>query len=521
MDPGTPAPTLLGVAPLSSPTDGGVEVTILGTGFQPGVAVFFDHYPVKPAFADPNRLVVVSPPHAAGMVEVAITNVDGRGVVLPVHQDWDSFTYDSNQPEIRLVGPMTSPTTGGQRVTIEGKYFKTGATLTFGGFPASDLSIGPTIVMATTPPHPPGTVDIRITNPGGLSYLWQGDIIFGKFTYQGANPPAPMVQSLSTNSGSSFGGQTVNVRGQNFFAGARVWFGPYEATNAATLSVTNLQVVTPAAPMGMVNLKVQNADGQEHTLTNAYLYVAPRPVVTSLNPTSGPTIGGTLVSLTGDGFLPGTQVLLASNLASQVGYVSRNALTFRTPPGFPGNGALTLVNPGPVTETSTNLFLYDETSAPSPQVLSVAPHSGPVAGGTLVEISGQNLLAGAVATIRGLPLASQQMLSPTRLTGLTPAGVPGAFDLVVSNRDGQISVKARGFTYLDTNAPAPLLNSITPSHGLTSGGAPVVILGDHFQPGARAYVHQYPLANMVVASAQQITRLNAGGQRGFGFGQGV
>jgi hypothetical protein len=87
---------------------------------------------------------------------------------------------------------------------------------------------------------------------------------------------------------------------------------------------------------------------------------------------------------------------------------------------------------------------------------------------------------------------------------------------VVSNRDGQTCSKARGFTYLDTNAPAPLVNSIAPSHGLASGGAPVVIRGDNFQPGARAYVHQYPLANIVVVSPQQITGSTLGGPAGSG-----
>jgi hypothetical protein len=46
-DQGFRSPQILAATPMSSPATGGVEVTILGTGFQPGVAVSLDQAPVR------------------------------------------------------------------------------------------------------------------------------------------------------------------------------------------------------------------------------------------------------------------------------------------------------------------------------------------------------------------------------------------------------------------------------------------------------------------------------------------
>lgn len=124
--PGWPSPTILGVTPYSSPAEGGTEVSILGSGFQEGAAVFIDDVPVWIHYFDTGLLKVIAPPHASGMVPITVVNVDSQQATLPIHQEWDSFSYSSDQPSIWMVSGMSSSTEGGERVTIYGSAFKPG-----------------------------------------------------------------------------------------------------------------------------------------------------------------------------------------------------------------------------------------------------------------------------------------------------------------------------------------------------------------------------------------------------------
>jgi hypothetical protein len=64
-------------------------------------------------------------------------------------------------------------------ITIIGQDFKPGATVTFGGTAAKNITVvSDTIITCTPPAHAAGTVDIVITNPDGGTYTKTG------FTYQ-------------------------------------------------------------------------------------------------------------------------------------------------------------------------------------------------------------------------------------------------------------------------------------------------------------------------------------------------
>ena len=152
LDPGLPAPSILGVTPYSSPTEGGEEVTILGSGFQEGVAVFIDGYPVSVHAFDTGLLKVISLPHSSGMVPIRVVNPDGKQATLPVHQEWDSFSYSADEPYVWMVNPVSSPTVGGERITLFGSGFKPGAIVEFGGVRGFDLDVSSDMIFVTTPP---------------------------------------------------------------------------------------------------------------------------------------------------------------------------------------------------------------------------------------------------------------------------------------------------------------------------------------------------------------------------------
>lgn len=84
------------------------------------------------------------------------------------------------------VVPRAGSSAGGTEVVIEGSGFSTGATVTFGGTPASNVQVmESTAIIATAPAHAAGTVDVVVTSGGGSA------MNSGGFTYTGSPLPTP------------------------------------------------------------------------------------------------------------------------------------------------------------------------------------------------------------------------------------------------------------------------------------------------------------------------------------------
>ncbi|HUP70257.1 MAG TPA: kelch repeat-containing protein [Acidimicrobiales bacterium] len=73
----TPAPTVSALHPAEGPVAGGTSVVVSGTGMDKATGVTIDGAPVPFEPASSSQLTAVSPPHAAGPAEVAVTNAGG------------------------------------------------------------------------------------------------------------------------------------------------------------------------------------------------------------------------------------------------------------------------------------------------------------------------------------------------------------------------------------------------------------------------------------------------------------
>ena len=83
---------------------------------------------------------------------------------------------------------------------------------------------------------------------------------------------------------------------------------------------------------------------------------------------------------------------------------------------------------------------------PLPTVTSVAPPTGPTAGGTAVTITGTNFVAPATVTIGGSAAVSVVVVDATTITCVTPAGPAGPAAVAVTTPNG-MGTLAGGFTY--------------------------------------------------------------------------
>jgi phosphatidylinositol-3-phosphatase len=170
---------------------------------------------------------------------------------------------------------------------------------------------------------------------------------------------APLITSISPTSGPAAGGTTVTISGTGFAVGATVSFGGTAATNVNVVGSTTITAVTPAHASGPVNVVVTNPGGQNATSTNGYSYAAAAaPTVTAVNPTSGPTAGGTSITITGTGFAAGATVTLGGATATGVIVNSSTTITATTPAHAAGTVDVVVTNSTGQSGTKTSAFTY-------------------------------------------------------------------------------------------------------------------------------------------------------------------
>jgi hypothetical protein len=178
----------------------------------------------------------------------------------------------------------------------------------------------------------------------------------------GGPAPAPTVSSISPNTGSTAGGTTVTITGTNFVSGATASFGGVAAPNVNVSNGTTLTAVTPAHAAGTVSVVVTNTDGQSGTLTNAFTYApagpGPAPTVVQVSPNSGPTTGGTTVTISGSNFVTGATVTFGGSAASGISIVNSTTINAVTPAHMQGPVDVSVTNTDGQTGTLSSGYTY-------------------------------------------------------------------------------------------------------------------------------------------------------------------
>ena len=107
----------------------------------------------------------------------------------------------------------------------------------------------------------------------------------------------PSINSISPTNGSAAGGTTITVTGSLFTTATIVTIGGTICTSSTLVSSTSITCVTPPGTLGTHDVVVASSSGSA-TLLNAFTYDPPFSL-TSISPDSGPTAGGTNVTITG------------------------------------------------------------------------------------------------------------------------------------------------------------------------------------------------------------------------------
>jgi hypothetical protein len=174
---------------------------------------------------------------------------------------------------------------------------------------------------------------------------------------------APTLSTIAPHSGPTTGGTAVTLTGTGFQAGATLTLGDTAATAVAVVSATQLTATTSPGPAGAQDVLVTNPDGQRAILAAGFTYIAP-----TLAPRSGSINGGTVVTLTGLGFAPGTTLTIGGTAATAVSVISATQLTATTPPGPAGAQDVVVTTPTGHSTTLSGGFTYVVPPPPTPSL---------------------------------------------------------------------------------------------------------------------------------------------------------
>lgn len=183
-------------------------------------------------------------------------------------------------PVVTSISPNSGPTSGGTTVVITGSGFSSATVVTFGGTAAVHTVISDTQITATSPAGAAGTVDVTVTTPGGTSAISAAD----RFTYV----TAPVVTSISPNTGLRAGGTSVTINGTGLTGATAVNFGATPATSFTVNSASQITATSPAGS-GTVDIRVTTAGGTSGSSgADQFTYVLAPPSTLSIDDVSLP-----------------------------------------------------------------------------------------------------------------------------------------------------------------------------------------------------------------------------------------
>ncbi len=143
----------------------------------------------------------------------------------------------------------------------------------------------------------------------------------------------------------------------------------------------------------------------------------------------------------------------------------------------------TTLLPSITTTSTTSSTTTPLSGAAAPTVTAVNPNQGPTKGGTAVTVSGTGFEPAGVPGVLSVDFGSTPgtqvaVQSDSQLTVVSPSKTAGTFDVTVTTALGTSTTgPADRFLFV---APLPVVSSLSPSTGSTSGGSVVTIVGTGF-----------------------------------------
>ena len=483
------------ITPNLGTVSGNVYATIKGANFIEGTKVNFGTEAASNVTViDSETITLSTPANTPGAKDVIVYNMFGEARLK------NGFLYyiDQSQPKITGLSPTSGTAAGGERVKIYGSDFRSGASVTFAGVPASDVFVEtPNLIHATTPPGIPGTSDVGVMNTDGGSYILEDGFLYIS---------NPIIKNIFPSQGTVNQEIPVTVTGENFDPELKAYVDGQEVPYCKVVNNTTIKIRAPKrGNPGYADITIKNPDGGKSTISNGFRYRIPStsPEINSIVPDRGSVEGGTVITINGSNFEKDAIVIIGDDLALNIKVENSTFLTARTPPGAEGKKDVFVINLADSGQAVVkDGFEYMNPSS-RPTISSVSPNQGTIYGGTDIIITGTDFRAGATVIIGGNKARNVEVISPVKIRVITPPGEHGKKNVTVMNTDAGSATLVSGFEY---KAPEtePEIHDVTPAKGSAYGGTFVTIKGKNFVPGARVTFGGEPAPYVLVSDPSTI-----------------
>jgi LysM repeat protein len=281
-------------------TTGGTTIVVVGSGFSSVTHCRFDGESVS-AYVVSNMMVrCESPFHAPGVVSVTLESNSQDSDTHFISNPFE-FTYKVMSTRVDSVFPTTGSTSGGGLVTIRGGGFTLGSFCRFGEIEVPVVYFSPDHVACYSPAvQEPQTVPLEVSQiGGGEGYSSDGHT----FTF---HVNVSTVNRIDPDYGEE--GDEITVTGYGFTAESLCFIGGRQALGTTFVSEAQLKCVVP--PIGTKSQEVIQVTSDPNHLPGGHVIFhyslgqssSDTPAVRELVPSSGPTSGGTLVTVRGVNF---------------------------------------------------------------------------------------------------------------------------------------------------------------------------------------------------------------------------
>lgn len=275
-------------------------------------------------------------------------------------------------------------------------------------------------------------------------------------------PPELGITRLLPPRGASAGGTSVLLEGSAFlrdFAGTgsqakgvtTIRIGGNQVQDFQIIDDQTIELRTPPGVSGPASVSIRNPNGN-FVCNNCFTYFD-ELVVTGFTPAQGPLAGGNEVTITGQGFTADTQVLFGSFSSPRITFVSSTQLKAIAPRGLLADVVDLVVYNKNGVSTQRRSYTY----LPDVRITSLAPVTGPIAGGTTVTLTGTGFTGTTAVRFGATDATSFTVVSATEVTAVTPAtATAAAVDVSITTPAGAWTAR-RAFTYFDPAGPFAVL----------------------------------------------------------------
>ncbi|MBI2664249.1 IPT/TIG domain-containing protein [Candidatus Woesearchaeota archaeon] len=416
--------------------EGGVEVTISGSGFSTAPAVHFGTAEAtNVAAVDSSTITAVTPasPIGAGTLDVKVTNPDGGVNVLP-----NGYTYYTarafitqtqlSADMVAAAGLLPNPYTGNNGLAAADAVCQNLADIAgLGGRWAAWLSDSNVDAKERVE-------DLEYAKINGVIVAnSKNDLLTADpqnldspidFTESGATQANSWVWTATKQdglkSGNYCGDWTDGASANPVVFGSS--FTDYRWT--------------------------EHTSGPPHCTSVLHLYCFERrksigtPEITDISPPSGAEAGGTAITITGTGFDSAAQVIIGGAPASNVAVADSTTITAATPAGT-GTASAVVKNP------DSGYAAFPFTFNPLPVITAITPNEGYSVGGMDITITGSKFVATPRVLIGNSDATNIVLVDSSTITANAPAG-EGIADVAVINPDGGTGVLPAGYGYYAT-----------------------------------------------------------------------